>query len=500
MSISRFDTDALCRILFHDNEQDNTHDNDHDDHDKHGLHMNFALAYSGGRDSHVLLHALCAVRTEFAARQKFNVHLTALHFDHGIASQSAEWAQHCEAVCRCWRVDFISERQPIAAAAGESLEARARESRYRWFQQVVVRGQILLTAHHADDQAETVLLNLLRGSGVHSLAGIPRQRILSAAKSTHVARPLLSFVGESIAEYAARHQLAWLEDPSNRAPQFDRNYLRASVMPLLKQRWRGAIRSIGNTAENCRQAAALVDDAMDSLLLRCQAPGRRGVFCVAPPLHVSVLKSLDQFQVSTLIRHWIHRHGIRSPSSGQLATLFQQVFVTHNTAATKSASIRWEQSELTYFNGYLYLIRRLDAGVGEWDVDKHGIGEQGAAVAWDFNDRDFGNGIRLEISHGGDLDRRRLHGKSVHWAMRIGGERMTLPGRQHTSALKKLFQQNAVPPWERRMLPLLKVDGEIAWAHGIGASAMCCNQNDNQNDNQNTNTSITLRFVVSDSA
>ena len=429
--------------------------------------MKFALAYSGGRDSQVLLHALCAVRRELG------FDLTALHFDHGLAPQSADWARQCEAVCRQWAVAFISDRQPVIKGPGESLEALARQSRYRWFEQVVKPGQVLLTAHHANDQAETVLLNLLRGGGVQSLAGIPQQRVLSlsaakvtrATPATRVVRPLLSFSGDALAEYARRHGLTWLDDPSNLSPQFDRNYLRESIIPLLEQRWPGAINSLGRSAENCREVAAFLDEVMAPLLQRCQVAEKSGVFCLAPPLDGGALKPLGRFRVIALIRCWLHRHGRRSPSSGQLATLFRQVFEDER----KRAGMRWDASELRYFDGHLHLIRRLDA-------------PPGGPLEWDLRARDLGtNDIRLEVHKGagGDpapqrLDPQRLHGKSLKLVWRTGGERMTLPGRTHSSALKKLFQQNAVPPWERRALPLLVADGEVIWAHGVGAAACCC--------------------------
>ena len=459
-----FDSESLSRVLF-------------EDIGPAGGEMakiKFALAYSGGRDSQVLLHALCAVRRELG------FDLTALHFDHGLAPQSADWARQCEAVCRQWDVAFISDRQPLSKGPGESLEALARQSRYRWFERVVKPGQVLLTAHHANDQAETVLLNLLRGGGVQSLAGIPQQRVLSlsAAKvtpATRVVRPLLSFSGEALTEYARRHELTWIDDPSNLSQQFDRNYLRESIIPLLEQRWPGAINSLGRSAENCREVAAFLDEVMTPLLQRCQVAEKSGVFCLAPPLDGGALKPLDRFRVIALIRCWIHRHGRRSPSSGQLATLFRQVFEDEKMRA----GVRWDASELRYFDGHLHLIRRLDA-------------PPGGPLEWDLRTRNLGtNDIRLEVHKGagGDLDPQRLDGKSLKLVWRTGGERMTLPGRTHSSALKKLFQQNAVPPWERRALPLLVADGEVAWAHGVGAAACCCAKD---------RAGIRLRYVAGD--
>ena len=451
------------------------------------------LAYSGGRDSQVLLHALCALRREHGFP------LSALHFDHGLDPESAHWARRCAATCREWEVTFLTHREAVVGAKGESIEALARQRRYRWFAEVVAPGQVLLTAHHADDQAETVLLNLLRGGGLSALAGIPPRRRLSAKKSTRVIRPLLAFSGTALADYARRHGLSWMEDPSNQSLQFDRNYLRQTVLPLLGKRWPGVATSLGSSAAHCREAAGFIDQVMEPLRERCEAAGKRGVFCVAPPLDVGMLKTPraselselpelsalpeppeppDRFQIITLIRHWLHHHGHRSPSWGQLTTLYRQVFA----AGKARAGVRWDGVELRYFNGHLHLIRRLDNPSG-------GDAPLPDALPWDLRPRNLANGLRLEIREGATpgLAPGRLRDKALKLVWRKGGERMTLPGRGHSSALKKLFQENAVPPWERRALPLLVADDQVAWAHGVGPGAACCAQG---------KSGIALRFVA----
>ena len=429
----------------------------------------FAVAYSGGCDSHVLLHILSGLR------QKIDFNLTALHFDHGLLPQSTAWASQCGAVCRQWNIRFISDRRVVAKHPGESIEASARRSRYQWFEQVIQGGQVLLTAHHANDQAETVLMNLLRGGGVELLAGIPQKRRLSMAKSNLVLRPLLSFCRNELIAYAQLHELSWIEDPSNQSEEFDRNYIRASIIPRLEQRWPGVVGSLGRNAENCRQATRFIEQALQPILKRSQAPDKRGVFCLAPPLDAKAMKQLGRFQVINLIRCWLHQNGHSSPSSGQLTTLFKQVFEVES----KSACVSWNQSQIHYFNGHLYLTKRLGDVAGE-------------IVDWDMQQCELGiNGLCLEIHRGinNELNADRFQGKSVSLVWRKGGERITLPGRKHSSELKKLFQKKAIPTWERNALPLLVVDGEVAWVHGVGASAAyCCDRNKQ---------GINLRFVTS---
>lgn len=435
-----------------------------------------ALAYSGGRDSTVLLHALAGLR----ARHEFRVR--ALHFDHGLAAESAQWAAQCAAQCREWGVEFATARAESGQPPGESVEAHARRCRYRWFAQAVAPGETLLTAHHADDQAETVLLNLLRGRGPESLAGIaPRRKLAAAhaARTAQVARPLLGFSGDSLADYARAHGLRWLDDPSNDSPQFDRNYLRAAVMPVLRRRWPGAAAALSMGAAHCRATAELLAEEDARRLEDCRADAMRGVFCLAPPLSVEAARGLERARIIRLLRHWIHRCGHRSPSAGQLEALFAQVFAAQNRRAT--AALRWDGVEIRRFRGHLYLI----APPG-FPGDS-----RPAPLDWDLQPHNFGNGLRVAVETVGDgggigvdgagagvdsggvaaIDPRRLRGKQVQWTWRCGGERMRLPGRAHRHKLKKLFQRVAMPPWERRALPLLTVDGTVAWAHRIGAAA-----------------------------
>lgn len=476
-----FDSEALSQVLF----------------EQLGFssHTDFAVAYSGGCDSHVLLHAMSELRSHN------NFKLTALHFDHNLMPQSSDWARHCEKVCKQLDIAFISERQELIKKPEQNIEAQARHSRYQWFEQVVANGQVLITAHHANDQAETVLLNLLRGGSVDSLTGIPQQRTLSAEKSTTVARPLLAFPQTALADYAKQHQLSWIEDPSNQNQQFDRNYLRSEIIPALEKRWQGAIGSLVSSAENCREAVKLLDENLETLFQRCLGPNKRGVFCLASPLAIDALAPLGQFQLSRVIRYWLHQHGYRSPSTGQLITLHQQLFVENK----ETASIDWDELTIRCFAGHLYLLRRLD---------ECGDGSGSAVLDWDLQPCELGkNKIRVEAVYGEQnkskpksttnsenastamhalLDSEKLRGKSLQLAWRNGGERITLPGRKHSSSLKKLFQEHEIPPWERDSLPLLIVNGEIAWVYGIGSSA------EYSADNNTADTALEIRFRPND--
>ncbi|MGR4000697.1 MAG: tRNA lysidine(34) synthetase TilS, partial [Alphaproteobacteria bacterium] len=211
------------------------------------------------------------------------------------------------------------------------------------------------------------------------------------------------------------------------------------------------------------------------LLQECAAAEKRGVFCIATPLDARALQPHARARIIALLRLWLHRHGQRSPSDGQLRTFHAQVFA----AGRARAALHWRQTELRYFDNHLYLTRR----------GAQCRGDARGGRDWDLRACDLGRGLRIEMraERDGGIEQRQLRGRAVRLMWRKGGERMTLPGRRHSSELKKLFQQHNVPPWERRALPLLLVDGEIAWAHGIGAGAACCARG----------TGISPRFVAS---
>ena len=206
----------------------------------------FVVALSGGTDSSVLLHALTQLRDSLATPVK------AIHVNHNLQSDAPRWAEDCKEICERWNVPFESLK--VAVDLGrDSLEAAAREARYAGLASALEPGEILLTAHHRSDQAETLLLRLLRGTGVHGLKGIPRIRPLGKG---HVARPLLNLSKSDILSYADAFKLKSCQDPSNADTTLDRNYLRHTVLPLLESRWPGYEQTLTRTAQLAAESAA----------------------------------------------------------------------------------------------------------------------------------------------------------------------------------------------------------------------------------------------------
>ena len=189
------------------------------------------VAFSGGLDSHVLLHALCQLRD--ATRWQ----VSAVHVDHNLQAVSTAWAQHCQQVCAALGVSCMVESVTVNNIIEDGLEAAARRARYACLTRHIGAGEVLLSAHHLDDQAETLLLQLMRGSGVHGLASMPAMVKFSKG---HLARPLLGFTRRALAAYAALYRLQWVEDASNSDTRMARNFLRQRIFPLLQERWPGA--------------------------------------------------------------------------------------------------------------------------------------------------------------------------------------------------------------------------------------------------------------------
>ncbi len=391
------------------------------------------VAYSGGLDSQVLLHVLAALRPRIEAE------LRAVHINHGLQPEADEWAARCEAYCREQRIPISVVRVKAAAAKGESPEAAAREARYRALSQQMETGDILFTAQHQDDQAETVLLQLLRGSGPSGLAAMPA---CSAFPPGYLARPLLQFSRLQLADYAGRQGLSWVEDASNSDTSFDRNFLRQEVIPLLRTRWPALGRTLSRSARHCGDAQQLIDTLAQEALA--------GLLDTEGNLKLSGLAALPPAEGRAVLRTWIRNRGFPLPDTGRLDRILQEMAAARED---RNPLVHWPGAELRRFRGRLYLgSPRPDldpATVLEWDGGMPlelpaGLGrlcpEQGP------------DGISPALWKGGRIQVR----------FRTGGERCRPRARGKTRDLKKLLQEFDIPPWERERIPLVLIDGRLA--------------------------------------
>ena len=394
----------------------------------------FVVAYSGGLDSHVLLHRVAALVNTKQQDKK----IVALHINHGLSAQAGQWTTHCALQCEALGVLFKNVDVDAKNMSGESPEAAARAARYQAFRGFMQPGDCLLTAHHQDDQAETLLIQLLRGAGPRGLAAMPSYA--EFAKGWH-ARPLLNFSRDELCDYAQQKGLSWIDDESNSDTRFDRNFLRHEIMPALKSRFPGMAATLSRSANLCAEAAELLAEvaADDQAQMQVDA----GCFSV------SGLRVLGEVRARNLLHQCYRDRGLPTPSAAQLQCVWEEVI---GAAEDSEPVVSWAGGEARRYRDTIFIGTPLpehDATLTlSWDgtqaLSIRGLGELcGDAVT--------GQGIALQA----------LAGKRLEIRFRQGGEKLRPARREGHHALKKLFQEAGVPPWRRDRIPLLYADGQL---------------------------------------
>jgi len=393
------------------------------------------LAYSGGIDSHVLLHVLAKHQHHFNG-----IRINAVHINHALNPQADQWAEHCRKICNELQVSYIDIDVDATPVPGESPEARAREVRYQAILRLIREGDCLLTAHHQDDQVETLLLQLMRGSGPKGLAAMPQWTSFGAGS---LARPFLQVRREDLHAYALANKLKWIIDESNLDTKFDRNFIRHEVVPKLAQRWPSLAQTISRSARYCAEAVEILDDAAEQHLKGINPDH-------LPYLSVSNLVQLSKAQQRNVIRYWINQNHMNTPSSTQLEQIIEQVL---SAAADSTPIVSWEGCEVRRYRDQIYILPTLQPinvdQVIPWDIANpvifKGIGELKAISS---------------ISSG--VAKKYISPDSVNIHFRQGGETIQPVGRTQHHALKKLFQEQGVPPWIRERMPLIYINDQLA--------------------------------------
>ncbi|HEX6998449.1 MAG TPA: tRNA lysidine(34) synthetase TilS [Gammaproteobacteria bacterium] len=386
-----------------------------------------AVAYSGGVDSTVLLAAL--VRLDHGRA------LRALHVNHGLAADADRWEARCARAAAAFGVPFAAARVRVAPD-GKGVEAAARRARYDALAQLLAPGEVLLTAHHADDQLETVLLRLLRGAGVRGLRGIAPFAPFGAG---FLARPLLGFSRAEIRATAERWGLEWIDDPSNASLEHDRNYLRHAVLPALTRRWPAAGRRAALTAAQMRDA--------EEILAAVAAEDARA-FPDLDRLPATALTALPAARQRNLLRYAIRALGLPVPHAHHVERVLQAVA---HRRADAHAAIRWPGAEARVYRDHLYLLRPLAPGSapdyrGRVALDAPWQGPEGRLEAAPT----AGAGIPEPWLAAG-----------LELRFRAGGERFRPCGRAHSLSLKRWLQDEGIVPWMRDRLPLFFHDGRL---------------------------------------
>jgi tRNA(Ile)-lysidine synthase len=385
------------------------------------------VAYSGGLDSEVLLHALSALRGHLAAQ------IRAIHVDHGLQPQSPSWVLHCQRTCARLGVGLSVRRLELNPIRGESLEALARAARYGILASMLGEGDLLLTGQHRDDQAETLLLALLRGSGVKGLSAMPQSAPLGRGC---LVRPLLAFGRADLLVYARAAGLTWVEDPSNAETDFDRNFVRQRLVPILRERWPACDATLARAARHCAEAQRLIDVLAGRTL--CAVQGQPG-----GSISVSRLRALERPLAKAVVRHWISGLALPLPDTRRLARLLDEVAGARPDA---TPLVAWKGCEVRRYRDALFAMPPLpDRPQSEPLAWFWGVLELPPGLGW----------LLLRDWTGRLLDPVVLSpaGLSVRFGVRGLKCRPGVAGRHRS--LKKLFQEAAVPPWLRAYVPLV---------------------------------------------
>ncbi|CDT48431.1 tRNA(Ile)-lysidine synthetase [Vibrio coralliirubri] len=396
------------------------------------------VAFSGGVDSRVLL--------ELAAQYAKSHHIecSAVHVHHGLSNNADYWAEQCQTWCDALSVSLFIERVSLDISRGESVEKLARDARYQAFKKHIRQGDVLVTGQHIDDQVETFLLALKRGSGPKGLSSMAKMMPFANA---HIVRPLLSVTRTDIEGAARNMALTWVEDESNQDVRFDRNFIRHQVTPALTERWPSFRESVSRSAQLCAEQELLLDELLESHFQQALGDSQS--------LNIEALSQHSDLLRARLLRMWLSHCNQAMPSQKQLKLIWNEVACAQADANPK---LVLSDVEVRRFNHQLYIVKetkdlsswQADVGLGDILQLPDGLGElqlmpsQSEAVSNGRNSQNFS----LKDSSGALRVIFNPEGLSAHPV-----------GRGHSRKLKKLFQEYQVPSWLRRRTPIL-MDGD----------------------------------------
>jgi tRNA(Ile)-lysidine synthase len=415
-----------------------------------------AVAFSGGIDSSVLLDAV--------ARVAGPSRCIALHVHHGLSPHADRWLAHCESFARERGIAFAAERVEVVCGAGVSVEASARDARYRALDALCEQhgATTLWLAQHADDQAETVLLQLLRGAGVAGLAAMAPEYLPAGAAVTRV-RPLLHLLRAQLEQYAAGRALAWVDDESNADTRYARNALRHDVLPALAVHFPGFRDALARTAVHAASAQRLLDElARRDMQAAAHDAGRA--------LSRDALLALDDERALNLLRFWMRSLGLPAASTARLTDALRQL---REVGADHSLRIDHAGQALRSYRGQIY----WEAGDSAEPADETALVARAASqLAWQGESiwrlpQWRGTFVFAEASADdpGAVPAALLRAAPLTARPRSGGERMRNSEQGPSRTLKNLFQEQGVPAW-RRDVPLLYAGDSLLFVPLLGVN------------------------------
>jgi tRNA(Ile)-lysidine synthase len=404
-------------------------------------HSSILIGLSGGVDSVVLLHLLHKLSLRYSWQ------LSALHVHHGISQNADAWADFCVDLCARHHITLHVERVDIAPLLQHGIEAAARKLRHAAFAEQSC--DFVALAHHADDQAETLLLQLLRGAGVRGASAMPQ--FIARTGTAAVIRPLLHVSRDEILAYAAAHQLHWMEDESNADDSYPRNYLRHRVFPLLGEKFPAYRNTLARSAVHFAEASTLLDELAEQ-----DAAGAIN----GNTLSIAALQGVSPARAKNLLRYFLHGAGVQMPQTVQLDDMLKQLCGAREDAAV---CVAYGDIEVRRYRGKVYVLHAL----GEFDREQ--------VLAWNGESRlrwsALNTELKLEPVHGKGISLAKLQHGPVTLRLRRGGETLRIHPGAGSRTLKNLLQENHIPPWYRDRLPLLYCGDELVCVAGVAIAA-----------------------------
>jgi tRNA(Ile)-lysidine synthase len=412
--------------------------------------ISVAVAYSGGLDSAVLLHLVC----QYAATRPMHVH--AFHVHHGLSPNADAWMAHCEKSAGCYQVQFDAAKVNVAGIEEHGVEQAARMARYQSLGQLCRNHgtRVLLTAHHEDDQAETVMLQLMRGAGLPGLSGMALCQDDHAllGPGIFLGRPLLEITRKELESLACGQAIQFVLDESNADPVYKRNALRHEVFPVLEKHFPAFSALMARSASHAQTAQALLENLACIDLAACKEDDE------ANALDLERLGRLSNDRINNLLRYWLRTSGIQFPSSSRMAEIREQIF---QAADDKHPVFDFDRVQLSKIGSRLEITPNLGLPPAE-DVVLQWHGEQEIKVPqWQ------GKLILKHSQHAG-VDPEKLRSHALVLRSRRGSERLKIVHNRPSKSLKNLFQESSMPAWQRKWLPILFSGNDLLFVAGLG--------------------------------
>ncbi|MBD2785123.1 tRNA lysidine(34) synthetase TilS [Xenorhabdus sp. DI] len=418
-----------------------------------GQHKKILVGFSGGLDSSVLLHLLVRLRTQAHQLSCERIALRAIHIHHGLNPKADLWVEHCRQVCADWQIDFQTEKVELNTRR-HGIEAAARNARYHAFQHELQQGEVLMTAQHLDDQAETFLLALKRGSGPAGLSSMPSRMPFAG---TTLIRPLLNISRAELEAYAQAQKLQWVEDDSNQDDRYDRNFLRLNIMPLLNQRWPHFPQAVSRSASLCGEQEQLLDELLEESLHSLMTS--EGAIAIPP------LENSSEAKRNALLRRWLNQCGVKMPAREQLQRIWSEVALARQDAEPR---FRVGQQDIRRYRQQLWLVpqyQNLAGSLLEWDLQQELTLPDRLGTLLCAKEKRIENGVQNSIENSMTVRKPNRH-EQVTVRFGVQGN-ISIVGRQHSRHSKKLWQELGVAPWLRERIPLLYYNEQLITALGV---------------------------------